>query len=64
MKTRIDLSILLRSLLSREQLLLFEKQNARAFTSLDPASEQIEPEEIEEHADGLLDHDFVAITGD
>ena len=59
---RIDLSILLRSLLSKEQLLLFKKQNARAFTSLDFASQQIEPEEIEEHTDGLRDHNFVAIT--
>ena len=37
-KTRIDLSILLRSLLSKEQLVLFRNQHARAFTAQDPSS--------------------------
>ena len=37
-KTRIDLSILLRVLLSKEQLVLFRNQHARAFTAYNPAS--------------------------
>ena len=58
-KTRIDLSILLRSLLSKEQLLLFRNQHARAFIQYDSANEKMEPEPIEEHEDGLLAPDFV-----
>ena len=58
-KTRIDLSVLLRSLLSKEQLLLFRNQHARAFTQYDSANEKMEPEPIEEHEDELLTSGFV-----
>ena len=37
-KTRVDLSILLRLLLDKEQLVLFRNQHARAFTAHDPTS--------------------------
>ena len=57
-KTRIDLSVLLRSLLSKEQLLLFRNQHARAFTQYDSSDEKMEPEPIGEHEDGLLAPDF------
>ena len=63
-KTRIDLSILLRLLLSKEQLVLFRNQHARAFATYDPASLKIDPEPVEENEDGLLGLDFVEMTED
>ena len=58
-KTRIDLSILLRTLLSKEQLILFRNQHARAFTAHDSASLKMDPKPVEEYEDDLLGLDFV-----
>ena len=63
-KTRIDLSILLRLLLSKERLVLFRNQHARAFTAYDPASQKIDPEPVEEYEDGLLGLDLVEMAED
>ena len=63
-KTRIDLSILLRSLLSKEQLVLFRNQHARAFTAHNLASQKMDPEPVGEQDDGLLGLDFIEMTED
>ena len=44
-KTRIDLSILLSLLLSKEQLVLYQCQHARAFASQDKSDERDNPAE-------------------
>ena len=59
-KTRIDLSILLSLLLSKEQLLLFRNQHARAFASYDRSKKnKMSPEPRNEPADSLMDPDFL-----
>ena len=59
-KTRIDLSILLSLLLSKEQLLLFRNQHARAFASYDRSKKKkMRPEPRNEPADSLMDPDFL-----
>ena len=57
-KTRIDLSILLSSLLNKQQLLLFHSQHTRAFTTYDSSSAN---EGLEEE---LQNHDFVEMPRD
>ena len=54
-KTRIDLSILLGLLLSKEQLILFRNQHARAFAMLN-VNDKVESEEDLKH--GLLEADM------
>ena len=62
-KTRIDLSILIRSLLNKEQRVLFRNQHARAFAQYDSSSEKYhELKSIRQHheqVDNHLDTDFV-----
>ena len=48
-KTRIDLSILLNLLLTKEQRLLFNYQNQRAFVAYDSEDEQFQIDQIRDH---------------
>ena len=58
-KTRTDLSILLRSLLSKEQLLLFHNQHSRAFTSYDSSDEkEIGARSNDEPEDDFIDRNL------
>ena len=54
-KTRMDLSIQLRSLLSKEQLLLFHNQHSRAFNSYDSSDEK----EVVVGPHGETEHDVL-----
>ena len=59
-KTRIDLSILLSLLLSKEQLLLFHSQHARAFATYERSKKnEVSPETGKEPADSLMDPEFL-----
>ena len=58
-KTRIDLSILLSLLLSKEQLHLFRNQHARAFASYNSAKKLFKPEPYDEPVGTLLDSNFI-----
>ena len=65
MKTRFDVSILLRSLLSKEQLFLFKNQHARAFATYDPLdSSSFEPEPVYEHEATVKDLNFAEMPRD
>ena len=58
-KTRMDLNILLRSLLSREQLLLFQNQHSRAFATYDsPDEKEVEAETNDEPEVDLLNQNL------
>ena len=64
-KTRFDVSILLRSLLNKEQLYLFKNQHARAFATYDPSnSSHFEPEPVYEHEATMQDLNFVEMPQD
>ena len=56
-KTRFDLSILLRALLSKEQLFLFKNQHARAFATYH--SKHHKPKPVYEHEASIQDLNFV-----
>ena len=60
-KTRIDLSILLSLLLSKEQLLLFRCQHARAFSSYDSSKKKSKPMPRDDPVDSLLNPDFISL---
>ena len=47
-KARVDLTILVRSILSKEQLVLFQNQDERAFTKYDSSTDQKTPREQED----------------
>ena len=64
-KTRFDVSILLGSLLSKEQLYLFKNQHARAFTTYDTCNSSYSgPEPVYEHEASIQDLDFVGMPWD
>ena len=64
-KTRFDVSILLSTLLNKEQLYLFKKQHARAFATYDPSDPMsFEAEPLDEHEDTVQNLNFAEISQD